>query len=207
MIPWTGGEPKNFAELFSFYHVYIKALYSSVQAQNALPNEVLFELNAALDHLSRHWTYHEEEAQVVAKAYGHCKRACLDIFKIKLRETRKQYDELLAIDTSVIDNGDFDRNLRQLWHDIKTEATEARRLEGRAAQDDETVPLFEPWEKVFIKCERLESEYYLHPKIEWAKKRALKRSLHQRLNNWIVGFILGVGGSVLASFLYEKFLR
>ena len=207
MIPWTGGEPKNFAEFFQFYHDYIKSLYSAVQVQNALPSEVLFELNAALDHIARHWTYQEEEARVVGKAYSHCKRACLDIFKIKLRETRKQYDELLTIDTSVIDNGDFDSSLRQLWHDIKTEATEARRLEGRAATDDDTIPLFEPWEKVFVKCERLGSEYYLHPKIEWAKKRAQKRSIYQRLNNWIVGFILGVCGSILASVLYEKFLR
>lgn len=49
--------------------------------------EILFELNAALDHLSRHYTYKESEAEAVAKAYAHMKRACLDVFKITLRET------------------------------------------------------------------------------------------------------------------------
>ena len=48
------GKPKKFEELFKFYHEYVKLLYSSVQAGGSLPAEVLFELNAALDHVSRH---------------------------------------------------------------------------------------------------------------------------------------------------------
>jgi len=51
--------PKTFEELFKFYLDYVKPLYSGIQVRNALPYEVLFELNAALDHISRKWTYRE----------------------------------------------------------------------------------------------------------------------------------------------------
>lgn len=54
MLPAPPKEPSNIAELFAFYHDYVKVLYSAVQTENALPQEVLFELNAAFDHLSRH---------------------------------------------------------------------------------------------------------------------------------------------------------
>jgi hypothetical protein len=179
----TSGEPKNFAELFIFYNDFVKILYSSVQIENALPVELLFEINAALDHISRRWTYHEEEEQVVARAFGHFKRACLDVFKIKLRDTRKQYDELLKIDTGVIDNGEFDRELRQLWYGISTQAINARRLEGRTAKNDETVPHFELWKEVFDQCDRLEKDFYLNKNIEWAKKRASRHSW----SKWLLG--------------------
>ncbi len=47
--------PTTFEELFAFYHQYVKLLYSDVQTQNVLPAETLFEMNAAFDHVSRHW--------------------------------------------------------------------------------------------------------------------------------------------------------
>src|SRR5690242_4609010 len=101
-------KPKTFPDLFKFYHEYVKLLYSSVQTRNALPVETLFELNAALDHISRHWAYNESEAEVVDKALSHLKRSCLDIFRLKVKEQREQFKELRKVDTSIIDNGDFD---------------------------------------------------------------------------------------------------
>ncbi len=92
-------KPTTFSELFKFYHEYVKLLYSSVQAGGTLPIEILFELNAALDHISRHWAYHEDEASVVDKAYSHLKRSCLDVFKLKVRDAHDQFAELRKIDT------------------------------------------------------------------------------------------------------------
>ena len=78
--------PKTLAELFDFYFDEVKVLYAAVQAENTLPAEVLFEINAAFDHLARHWRHKEGEADAVAKTFGHLKRACLDIFKIRARD-------------------------------------------------------------------------------------------------------------------------
>jgi hypothetical protein len=107
-------EPKTIEELFRFYNDYVKVLYALVQTENMLPNETLFEINAALDHLSRKWIYQDSEAHVVDKAYGHLKRSCLDIFKLQVAEARVQYEELRKLDTSAIDNGEFDKKLHSL---------------------------------------------------------------------------------------------
>ena len=50
-------EPTTFTELFEFYQNNVKLFYSAVQAENELPTEILFEINAAFDHLSRHYIY------------------------------------------------------------------------------------------------------------------------------------------------------
>jgi hypothetical protein len=165
----------TFKELFDFYQGYVKILYSSIQARNVLPAEVLFELNATLDHLARHWAYEESEAQVVSKAYAHLKRSCLDIFKIRVAETIDQYSELRTIDTSQIDGGAFDRNAHQLICEIKTGASEARQLEGDARDENGNIPAFERWAPVFTNCVKFERDIYNNPQIDWSLKRELPK--------------------------------
>ena len=171
-------KPQTFQELFKFYHEYVKLLYSSVQAGGTLPLEVLFELNAALDHISRHWAYQESEAAAVDKAYSHLKRSCLDIFKLKVKDANDQFSELRLIDTSVLDNGEFDRSLIALHHKIKTGATDARRMEGESKNDDDSsIRAFDLWEPVYRDCIQMETKFYNHPNLLWAKKKvaAVKR--------------------------------
>jgi hypothetical protein len=130
--------------------------------------------NAALDHISRHWAYRETEAAVVDKAYAHLKRTCLDIFKLKVNDANDQFVELRSIETSILDNGEFDRNLIALHHKIKIEATEARRLEGESRNDDEaTIKAFSLWQPVYEDCIKLEKDFYNHPKLQWCKKKTI----------------------------------
>lgn len=186
-------KPKTFEELFKFYHEYVKLLYSSVQAGGSLPVEVLFELNAALDHISRRWAYNEAESAVVEKAYSHLKRSCLDIFKLKVKDANDQFADLRSRDTSVLDNGEFDRGLIALYHKIKIGATLARRLEGESKNDDDgSIKAFDLWEPVYNDCVQLETDFYNHPKLTWAKK---KISATKRKEFWISvssGFVLGL---------------
>src|SRR6266513_3082986 len=113
------GEPQTFQEVFDFYSRYVKILYCDVQATNVLPVEVLFELNAAFDHASRHWVYGESESEVAKKVYSHLKRSCLDIFKVRAKQTLDHYTELKKLDTSFLDNGNFETNMRRLIHEIR----------------------------------------------------------------------------------------
>jgi hypothetical protein len=131
-------DPNNLSELFAFYDERVKPLYSAIQSSNILPTETLFELNAAFDHLSRHWVsrFNEPEAEVIAKVYSHLKRSCLDIFKLKLKETLDLYRELLKIDLSLIDNGAFEKKLKQLVNEIKCGAQVARNNEARIKGSD-----------------------------------------------------------------------
>jgi hypothetical protein len=187
-------EPTTLPELFKFYHEYVKLLYASVSSGGILPQETLFELNAALDHISRYWVYKELEGEAVKKAYSHLKRSCLDVFKIKVNNANDQFKYLRTIDTSVLDNGEFDRNLIALHHEIRIGATNARRLEGESKNDtDGAIRAFELWQPVYEKCIQLETDFVLHPKLNWAKKRARWSRWKERL----IGFVFGI----LAAFI------
>lgn len=167
---WQGGKPGTFDELFRFYDEYVKLLYSYTESGGELPQEMLLELNAAFDHLSRHWVYSEDEQAVCDKMFAHLKRSCLDVFKLQVMETCQQYGELRKIDTSVIDNGDFDKGLHETFNQIRSKATEARRREGKTDRNDE-VPAFTKWEEVFLDCLKFRDNFFLHSKVDWAKRQ------------------------------------
>lgn len=198
---WLGGTPVTFGGLFNFYHSYVKILYSAVQAENVLPVETLFELNAALDHLSRHWVYEESEAKVVDEAYGHFKRSCLDIFKIKVREARSQYDRLCETDISIIDNGNFEKSLYRLFAEISVQATSARQLEGQPDQSS-AVPAFDLWADVYIKCQQLETEFFLNDKVKWARKKGIRNTLFQQGPAFLTGVFASIIAALLLHFLH-----
>lgn len=187
-----GEVPQTFDELFEFYHNQVKVYYSAVQAENELPMEVLFELNAALDHLSRHYIYGETEREVSEKAYSHFKRACLDVFKITVRETLDKYRQLIRIDISLIDNGVFEKSVRQLISEIKKGALEARRLEGRSQDGvDHGVPAFNLWVPVYEKCLQFEQDYYLNNSVDWAKRKGRWLSIKTIVVTLFLSAILG----------------
>ena len=166
--------PQTFKDLFGFYNREVKKYYSHVQSENELPTEMLFELNAALDHVSRPYVYEgETEEEACKKAYGHLKRCCLDSFKIRLRETLRKHKELSRVDVTLIDNGQFMQKMNRLISEIKKGGIKARRLEGKMRSDysDYKVPAFEAWMPVYHNCLKFEDEFFLSPKIEWAKRK------------------------------------
>jgi hypothetical protein len=191
--------PRTYKELFEFYRDTVKPLYSEIQLTNTLPTEILFEINAAFDHLSRAWTYGETEPAVVEKAYSHLKRSVLDIFKIVLRTSIAQYEELTKTDISIIDNGKFEVELRKLHHEIKASARAARSGEGDTRSDDAAaVAAFDLWAPVYEKCKRLEREFYESEKWLWAKQRNDRSWLRQQ--KW--GLITGVAASLVAAAIW-----
>ncbi len=192
-------KPSTLPELFQFYHDYVKLLYSSVQVENHLPIEVLFELNAALDHLSRHWVYDETEQHVVEKAYSHFKRSCLDIFKLKLKQTMDQYAELKGIDTSIIDNGRFEGAMRDLAYEIKNDAISARRIEGMIKDTPgNSIFAFDLWEPVFNKCIIFEKDFYRNPNLDWARSKVKLYTRKQAILSVKTQIILSILGSFIA---------
>lgn len=205
-LPVPPKEPRTFPELFAFYHEYVKVLYSAVQTENALPQEVLFEINAAFDHLSRHWIYGETETQVIHKCYGHLKRSCLDIFKISVREARSQYDALRRLDTSAIDNGEFDKRLHVLFSEIRRGATEARRLEGDGRSDtDGPIKAFDAWQPVYAACLRMDQEFYHHSALDWAKRRWWSNYWKSTLGAILLAGIAGATGREYGHDIFEWF--
>ena len=186
------GDPQTFKEVFDFYSRYVKLLYCDVQATNVLPVEVLFELNAAFDHASRFWVYGETEAAVSKKVYSHLKRSCLDIFKLRAKETLDHYAELRKLDLSLLDNGNFESNMRKLIHEIRKETREARRHEGKTSNDaDGSVEAFNKWQPVYEKCSQFEEQFRLHPHIDWARRRNFRYSTKKFIFSVIVAAFVG----------------
>ena len=191
--------PRNFKELFKFYDDYVKLLYSQVQINNQLPVEVLFELNAALDHISRKWNYSDKEEYVVEKAFSHLKRSCLDIFKLQVKNATDQFNELRKIDTSIINNGEFDRELVDLYYEIKTGARYARKEEGDTRSDKNGyVKAFDLWEPVYENALKLENDFYYNKHIEWAR--------HKNSMVTLKTFIISLAASILAIFFSKEWI-
>lgn len=189
-------DPTTFDEVFKFYNEYVKLLYCRVQTSNVLPLEVLFELNAAFDHISRRWIYDEPEEQVVSKVYSHLKRSCLDIFKIIAKDALDHYEELKKVDLSLINNGQFENQLRRLMVNLKSGIAEARRWEGYTSNDEgAAVKAFEKWQPVFEMCEEFEEKFYKNEHIDWAKGKTFRLTWSK--------FFIGIVSSSLATALLK----
>jgi hypothetical protein len=185
--------------LFAFYHDKVKPLYSAVQLQNELPVEVLFEINAAWDHISRQYAYGESEESVVRHAYAHLKRSCLDIFKLAVKDAVGQFKELRRIDTSIINNGQYDRELIALYNRVRTGAITARLQEGNIKEDGEAIKAFDLWEPVYDDCVTLMKDFYFSDHVTWARKKQKRGIWWER----VISFGLGVAASVIASVIYS----
>jgi hypothetical protein len=185
-------KPKTLAELFEFYYEDIKPLYCHLQASNTPPVEMLFEINAAWDHLSRHWHYGETEEETVDVTAAHLKRAAFDAFKIVLRETLDRYQKLNRLDTSIVDNGDFDKKMHVLAADIKQKAGEARMAEGDSRDPEKWHQAFDVWQEVYLKCALFAHEFYLNPKVEWARHKNRQRDWWHRAEGFVLAVLSGL---------------
>ncbi len=185
-------KPKTFHDLFEFYYEDFKLLYGHVQSLNESPIEMLFEINAAFDHLSRHWHYKQDEEEVVNSVSAHLKRGCFDAFKIIVRDTVDHYNELRRIDTSIIDNGDFDREMLQLVAEIESGAMTARQAEGDSRDEKTWHKAYELWEPVYINCVKFDKKYYLNRKVEWARRKQRWRPWRHRIEGVILGILAGL---------------
>ena len=184
--------PKTLAELFAFYYADFKPLYSHLQSLAEPPLEMYFEVNAAFDHLSRHWYYGQTEEQAVQAAAAHIKRACFDAFKIIVRNTRSHYRELCGVDTSIIDNGAFDGSMHQAWHAIRTGATQAWQSEGDSRDEEQWHVAYDLWQLVYEACIAFDRAFYLNDKVAWARKRGNGRRWRRRVEGFVTGILTGL---------------
>ena len=152
-------------ELFDFFQYKVKAEYAEHRAStDGIATEYLVEVAAEFEHLTRK----HNDQECINKAYGHLKRALLDLWKIKLQRAKEYIKEIKKVDVSIIDNGDFKKSLLTLERELKVKAKEARLTEKKELKEGS----FEKWEEVSVLIDRLEEEFYLSCKIGWAKKKS-----------------------------------
>lgn len=183
-------KPIDFQEVFCFYNDKFKPLYSEVEAGGRLSQEMMFEVIAAFDHMSRHWVYGETEQAVVDRVCGHLKRGCFDGFKLIAARIADQYTELKKVDTSLIDNGEFDKDFKAAWFEIRDGTKQARLAEGDSIEDWHRA--FDIWEPVYEKCTDFEQKFFRSPKIEWAKTKTRLRKWRDRWEMCVITFLIGI---------------
>jgi len=186
------GKGAGLQDLFDFYYREYKPLYSRVSAENKLAQEALFEVAAAFDHAARCYSPNaspdDSESKCASEAISHLKRACLDMYKIEYFDTKEVYDKLCKLPIGFIDNGDYEKKLRELFADTKKMTASARELEG--VRQAGHPPAFDIWQNISVNCARIMSkEFYLHPSVSWAKRKCW-------WPNWvaIIGIVLGLLG-------------
>ena len=189
--------PQTFASLVGLYYDRYKLLYSRIQTFNKMPVELVFEVAAAWDHLSRHWRFGELESSCVDKASHHIKRAVFDAYKLLLKQTVDEYDELKRLDTSLIDNGKFDEQLRRLMSEIRADSVAARTSEGDTAGADGWNKAFSLWGAVYQKMERFHGNFYLNPNIDWASRKTAEFTGKRRWEGFWIGVASGVAASAI----------
>lgn len=192
-----GSKPTNVAEFFDFYYDRFKPIYCHVESLNQPPVEMLFEVNAAFDHISRFWYYQEDEKVAVDRASGHLKRGCFDGCKIILRETRDQYEALMGVDISVIDNGAFERDVIHLWAEIEKGAREARASEGDSRDDTRWDDAFDRWEAVYAQCVHFQQDFFLSDSVQWARTKERKDDAKKRWRSRVEGIGIGLATAAI----------
>ena len=80
--------PGDIRALVDLYYDRYKPLYSRIQSFNEMPVELVFEIAACWDHLSRQWRFNEPEEKCIDKASRHLKRAVFDAYKLLLKKNR-----------------------------------------------------------------------------------------------------------------------
>jgi hypothetical protein len=163
--------PETFKELFEFYREYVKPVYSYCQTYGTLPQETLFEICAAWDHVSRYYSPSkpDEEKFVAEKASSHLKRSCLDIFKIALIKANDQEYDLKKNNLSFIIEGGitFEKKLMSLLKEIREYSEIARIKEG-----EDFDYAFGMWWEMYVKCRELESLYY-DDRVPWENENPM----------------------------------
>jgi len=186
-------KPTDIEGLFGFYHEFVKLLYCDISAEAELPPEILFEIHAAFDHLSRIYVYGEDHDFAIEKAYSHLKRSCLDVFKIRARDAAIHWEDISKVQgLELIDNGDFKRNCIALIAQIKDETRKARYAEGQASNDEQRIEAFDKWAPVYAKCKDFEDNFYQSPKVNWAKVTFQKRRWKELLITGVISYVAGL---------------
>jgi hypothetical protein len=162
---------------------------------------MLFELAAAWDHVSRFWRYNEREERCADMAARHLKRAVFDAYKLLAKKVADDFDDLKRIDTSLVDNGEFDRNVRALISEIRQAVIDARTAEGDSSGQNGWTGAFDAWVAADEKMQRFWMDYYLNPSVEWARRKTIEFNWKRRLE----GLLLGVFGSLIAAAVWWYF--
>ncbi len=204
--------------VFNEYNTKLKPLIAAYESLTGkFPGQILNEIRASHDHVARCFVSGHSEAErlgEINKAEGHIIRCILDGYKHMILygydfvdNFHKEYQD---IQLSLVNDGKFLPELQRLEDFAKQQTIEARLKESESFPNKESS--YEYYQKAILAYKDIESHIKANSVgLSNVKQFAQVRTKKERRNNWkfaiigaVIGAVLGVGGSLLASFLYDS---
>lgn len=176
------------SDVFNFYFQFIKPLYVEVESKNnTIPVELLFETQAAFDHLSRIYAQNEDEHSSCSKALSHLKRASFDAFKLKLEYFNDETGRIqkMKVDFESIDNGNYLPSYIGSKNEILNKAKSARLAEGVDHHH-----AFSLWIDVSAMINKFFVDFINRDEINWARRRKIAGFLLKLITGFIIALII-----------------
>lgn len=190
-------QPSDMAGLRQLYFAEFVPLYDYLSSKlENLPSELHFEVTAAFDHIMRAGvevngvTY---EAENIAKAAGHLKRATFDAFKLLYKyTTRPLWKKMTRSRYEVIPG--FVEKVQEKWYEANVVVERARGLERISHSDspDQWSVAFEEWKKLRAITDELEQ-------LSVSEEARLARRKYIR--SWVSGILITLATIVAGHYL------
>ena len=189
--------PHDMDGLRQLYFTEFCPLYNYLCSKlESIPSELHFEVSAAFDHLMRAGLEidgRKYEAENIATASGHLKRATFDAFKLLYKYTTRPLWKKLTRSRYETVPG-FVEDVQRKWIEAATAVERARGLEriSRGDAPDQWSEAFNEWKKLRGITQELE-EMFVSDRAKLARRRYVR--------SWIVGIAVAVATGVAANYI------
>jgi len=189
--------PHDLDGLRQLYFTEFCPLYNYLCSKlESIPSELHFEVSAAFDHLMRAGLEidgRKYEAENIAKASGHLKRATFDAFKLLYKYTTRPLWKKLTRSRYETVPG-FVEDVQRKWIEATTAVERARGLERISSGDapDQWSAAFNEWKKLRGITQELE-DMFVSDRAKLARRRYFR--------SWIVGIAVAVVTGVAANYI------
>ncbi|AGS39699.1 hypothetical protein [Cycloclasticus zancles] len=187
-------------ELYKFHEETFKPIYADLIAiLGSKPEQIAFELEAALSHIAVAKTNDELYEKNIEKAYGHLQRASLDAVKIMWLEYRQRSEKIiLDPDMRAFASKASESELITKFQKAEQTARSARKKELNNTGNDPSASISEYYEAA-----QLFSEIITLIDPEKVAKLTRFKSKY-KTKEVVISFLVGVVSSGVVSFLLAK---
>lgn len=196
-IPQKSPIPLDMDGLRELYFKEFCPLYNYLCSKlESLPSELHFEIAASFDHLMRAGLVingTKYEAENIAKASGHLKRATFDAFKLLYKYTTRPLWKKLTRSRYESVPG-FVEDVNEKWIEANKAVEAARGLErtSRGDSPEQWSAAFDEWKKLRVITQELE-EMLVSDRAKLARRKYAR--------SWILGFIATTISGVVVTYL------
>lgn len=195
----TESMPSDVSSVLSYYSdEVVVALAAALTIDDKFPEEVLNEIRNSFTHLARAnaiGSEHDDYRKELESANRHLKRVCLDCLKICILVTSQRCESAIEALTEDV----------HLPNDVYNHMSVLRRRRSEIAAHEGQNPTHEVIEKlksIFADYD----EFYIGLDYQFAGSTAeMRKSARSRksFRSGVIGFFLGVIGSLFASFIWS----